>query len=111
VAFAVRPVHRGPASSARTGGIATNPITSCRSSTDPIASREKRLLSMPGRVFGTHTVCLTHSHAPYTIDREARDQWVECMTQAMEEAGIPLRYREVLVPAFSGMAEMVRNTG
>jgi hypothetical protein len=29
-----------PASSARTGGIATNPITSCRSSTDPIASCE-----------------------------------------------------------------------
>ena len=39
-AFAVRRFVGAPASSARTGGIATNPITSCQPSTDPIASRE-----------------------------------------------------------------------
>jgi hemoglobin len=55
--------------------------------------------------------CLTEAHAPYSIDEVARDEWVACISRAMVDAGVEEKYRELLVPAFSGMAEMIRNAG
>ena len=53
--------------------------------------------------------CISHAHQPFTIGAAARDMWVDCMTQAMDESGVQLRYREVLMPALERMAEMMRN--
>lgn len=55
--------------------------------------------------------CLTEAHAPYAIGQEARDQWLACMSQAMADVGVEQRYRDLLVPAFGGMADMMRNDG
>ena len=55
--------------------------------------------------------CLTGAHAPYTIDQEARDLWVACMVRSMADVGVEEKYRELLVPAFEGMADMMRNAG
>lgn len=52
--------------------------------------------------------CLTAAHAPYPIDVTARDLWLACMTGAMRSAGVADRYRAALMPAFSGMADMMR---
>ena len=54
--------------------------------------------------------CMTSPHAPYAIGQQARDLWVECMNQALVEADIAEKYRELLMPAFERMADMVRNT-
>ncbi len=57
----------------------------------------------------TGSPCLTGAHAPFSIDEEARDLWVLCMARAMADAGVELKYRELLDPAFQGIAEMMRN--
>lgn len=57
----------------------------------------------------TGSPCLTEAHAPFAIDEEARDLWVLCMARAMADAGVDLKYRELLEPAFQGIAEMMRN--
>ena len=58
----------------------------------------------------TGSVCLSHAHAPFPIDDEARDLWLRCMERAMGDADIAERYREVLMPAFGNIADMMRNT-
>lgn len=57
----------------------------------------------------TGSVCLTGAHAPFAIDEQARDLWVECMRRAMVEADVADRYRDALMPALTGMADMMRN--
>jgi hemoglobin len=52
--------------------------------------------------------CLTAAHAPFPIDITARDLWLECMVAAMHAAGVADRYRTALMPALSGMADMMR---
>ncbi len=54
-------------------------------------------------------VCISAAHAPYAIDAEARDLWVRSIDRAMTDSGIADRYREALMPALTGMAEMLRN--
>ncbi len=51
--------------------------------------------------------CLTEAHAPYTIDRTARDQWLECMRRAMVDAEVAPRYQEALTPGFESIADML----
>jgi len=53
--------------------------------------------------------CLTHQHEPFAIGPAEKDAWLECMDQAMEEAGIETRLQEMLRPAFASMAETLRN--
>lgn len=53
--------------------------------------------------------CLTAAHAPYRIDQQARDLWLGCMERAMEDVGMAQRYREALMPAFTGIADAMRN--
>lgn len=57
----------------------------------------------------TGSVCLTDAHAPFAIDEPARDLWIACMHRAMDDAGVVDRYREALMPALTGMADMLRN--
>lgn len=48
-------------------------------------------------------------HLPFAIGEEERDQWMACMTQAMEEVEVPQALREALVPAFFKTADWMRN--
>ena len=57
------------------------------------------------------TVCITGAHMPFRIDGAAAEQWMTCMTRAMVDAGVPERYREVLLPQLGKIATMLRNTG
>ena len=54
--------------------------------------------------------CLTGAHKPFKIDPAARDQWMQCINQAMIDIEIEPKYREMLTPAFERMAEMMRNS-
>jgi hemoglobin len=48
-------------------------------------------------------------HLPFAIGEEERDQWMACMTQAMEEVGIPPDLREALANSFWKTADWMRN--
>ena len=54
--------------------------------------------------------CLTGAHKPFKIDAVAKQQWMQCMNQAMVDIGIEPKNREMLTPAFERMAEMMRNS-
>jgi len=57
----------------------------------------------------TGTVCLSHPHAGYRIDEEARDQWLFCMEQALEDTDAGEEVREMLRQPFFRIAEIMRN--
>ena len=50
-------------------------------------------------------------HLPYEIGIAERDQWLACMTQAMQECGIEASLAERLAAAFSNTADWMRNKG
>jgi hemoglobin len=49
-------------------------------------------------------------HAPFTIDAAARNRWIELMSRAMDEAGLPRDVELALRPFFEGVATMMINT-
>jgi hemoglobin len=48
-------------------------------------------------------------HAPFPVDANARNRWMELMTRAMDEAQIPNEVREVLAPYFESTATAMMN--
>ena len=50
-------------------------------------------------------------HMPFAIDSRARDAWMLCMRRALEESAADPMLREMLLSAFSRMADHLRNTG
>lgn len=48
-------------------------------------------------------------HLPFAVDEAARDQWMQCMTQAMADVGIPESLRDELHKAFYRTADFMRN--
>jgi hemoglobin len=48
-------------------------------------------------------------HLPFSIGNAERDQWMDCMTQAMAECGVPEALAEHLRQAFQGTADWMRN--
>jgi hemoglobin len=50
-------------------------------------------------------------HLPYTIGIAERDQWMQCMTQAMLEQQVPAALAERLKASFHGTADWMRNRG
>ena len=48
-------------------------------------------------------------HMPFAIDSTARDQWMRCMRQAMEDVGLDDALRNQLDSAFLKVAESMRN--
>lgn len=55
------------------------------------------------------TVCLTDPHKPYPIGPDERDQWLECMDQALERINASEELKAMLkVPMFR-IADTVRN--
>jgi len=52
--------------------------------------------------------CLTGVHLPLGIDDTTEQQWMDCMQRAMDEAGVPLKFSELLMPSMRGLAEGMR---
>ena len=50
-------------------------------------------------------------HMPFQIDQVARDQWIACMTQAMDERGVQGELRTFLNARFAHVADFMRNRG
>jgi hemoglobin len=50
-------------------------------------------------------------HLPYAIGISERDQWLACMTQAMQERGVDEALASQLAQAFFGTADWMRNQG
>jgi hemoglobin len=48
-------------------------------------------------------------HLPFTIGEAERDQWMACMTRAMEDVGIEPALRDALRDAFFKTADWMRN--
>lgn len=53
--------------------------------------------------------CIAKAHRPFPIDTAAREAWLRCMRQAMEDVGIEARYRQMLEPAFGRIAQALQN--
>jgi hemoglobin len=49
-------------------------------------------------------------HMPFKIGIAERDQWVQCMDQAMGEVGVDATLRDRLKESFTGTADWMRNT-
>jgi hemoglobin len=52
---------------------------------------------------------LRQRHMPFAVDSAARDQWMSCMIQAMEDVGIEEEMRKELEAAFFKTADFMRN--
>jgi len=48
-------------------------------------------------------------HLTFAIDESARDQWMLCMRQALEETVADEKLRDELITAFYGVADFMRN--
>jgi hemoglobin len=52
---------------------------------------------------------LRRRHLPFPIDTQARDQWMLCMNQALDEQPMEPELREAVRRAFAGLADHMRN--
>jgi hemoglobin len=52
---------------------------------------------------------LRRRHLPFPIDSGARDQWMLCMNQALDEQPMNPEIREGIRKAFAGLADHMRN--
>ncbi len=50
-------------------------------------------------------------HLPYAIGVRERDQWMACMTMAMQDCALDTGLAERLVQSFFGTADWMRNKG
>ena len=50
-------------------------------------------------------------HLPFSIGIAERDQWLDCMKEAMEETGIDPQLAERLAASFFNTADWMRNRG
>lgn len=55
------------------------------------------------------TVCLTDPHKPYPIGPDERDQWLDCMTEALERIGASEELKQMLEQPMFLIADTVRN--
>ncbi|PXW94358.1 hemoglobin [Sphaerotilus hippei] len=53
---------------------------------------------------------LRRRHQPFDIDASARDAWMACMRQAMDDTGVEPALRQELDQAFHKVADFIRNT-
>lgn len=55
------------------------------------------------------TVCLTDPHKPYPIGPDERDQWLDCMQEALERIGASDELKAMLKEPMFLIADTVRN--
>lgn len=79
-------------------------------------SREKLFMFLSGWFGGPALYIEKHgnpkmrqSHLPFAIGDAERDQWMACMTQAMQDVGVEDGLREDLTSAFGKVADFIRN--
>ncbi len=79
-------------------------------------SREKLFMFLSGWLGGPQLYTekyghprLRQRHMPFAVDSAARDQWMSCMVQAMEDVGIEEELRKELEAAFYKTADFMRN--
>lgn len=79
-------------------------------------SREKLFMFLSGWLGGPQLYMekyghprLRQRHMPFAIDEAARDQWMQCMVQAMADVGIEESLRSELEAAFYKTADFMRN--
>jgi hemoglobin len=48
-------------------------------------------------------------HLPFVVDQQARDQWLQCMNQALDETGLDVMVKTALKQSFFNMADHLRN--
>ncbi len=48
-------------------------------------------------------------HLPYPIGERERDQWLQCMTQALQDQALPEPLQKALLESFQGTADWMRN--
>jgi hemoglobin len=80
------------------------------------SAREKLYLFLSGWLGGPSLYTdrfghpmLRARHLPFAIGEVERDQWMACMTQAMEEIEVPQGLRAHLATAFFKTADWMRN--
>ncbi|HUX62702.1 group II truncated hemoglobin [Sulfuricella sp.] len=80
------------------------------------ASREKLFLFLSGWLGGPQLYVdkyghprLRQRHLPFVIGESERDQWMNCMIQAMQDVGLEEGLREELKRAFWKTADFMRN--
>jgi hemoglobin len=79
-------------------------------------SRERLFMFLSGWLGGPQLYMETYGHPRLrarhlhvAIGIAERDQWMECMSQAMQETGIPDDLRRELVESFGNTADWMRN--
>jgi hemoglobin len=80
------------------------------------ASREKLFLCLSGWLGGPQLYVEKHGHPrlrqrhqPFAIGEAERDQWMNCMIQAMQDVGLEEGLHEELKRAFWKTADFMRN--
>jgi hemoglobin len=80
------------------------------------ASREKLFMFLSGWLGGPQLYVekfghprLRQRHLPFAIGESERDQWMNCMIQAMQDIGLEEGLREELKRAFWKTADFMRN--
>jgi hemoglobin len=80
------------------------------------ASREKLFLFLSGWLGGPQLYVekyghprLRQRHVAFAIGESERDQWMNCMIQAMQDVGLEEGLRNELVVAFQKTADFMRN--
>jgi hemoglobin len=56
-----------------------------------------------------NAVCISSAHAPFTIDSSARDQWLQCMYQAMDDVGLPCEVQALIRTPLQRVAGFLQN--
>ena len=81
-----------------------------------VSAREKLYLFLSGWLGGPalYTDRFGHPmlrarHLPFAIGATERDQWMDCMVQAMEEVEVPQDLSQALAQAFFKTADWMRN--
>jgi hemoglobin len=79
-------------------------------------SREKLFMFLSGWLGGPPLYVnefghprLRARHLPFPIGESERDQWMACMTRAMEAVGVPPALRVQLAASFANTADWMRN--
>ncbi len=80
------------------------------------ASREKLFMFLSGWLGGSQLYTekyghpkLRQRHLSFSIGESERDQWMNCMTQAIQDVGVEEGLREELKRAFWKTADFMRN--
>jgi len=83
---------------------------------DLAQAREKLFMFLSGWLGGPPLYMQKHGHPmlrarhlPFAIGTPERDQWMACMTRAMEETGVEEKLRKRLVQSFFQTADFMRN--